>query len=182
MRLSNLAIAWDGARIEAYTPAANTETAERTHFGDAEVAANPWGISLGGPLMGSLHTAGLLTAEAMKTEGSFAFNELLKSLKVGAATARGWVWLSTATNTRADQLAAGGAYLRAQLAATAQGLSMQPFSQCLQEYQTMKAPYAAAHRAMAPDGGRVQMFARIGHAKPVPPAPRRGLDAQILKG
>ena len=46
------AIAWEGARIEAYTPAANAETADRTHFGDADVAAHPWGISLGGPLIG----------------------------------------------------------------------------------------------------------------------------------
>ena len=175
------AIAWAGARIEAYTPAANAETAERTHFGDADVEAHPWGITLAGPLMGGLHAAGLLTAEAMKTQGSFAFNEMLKSLQAGAATARGWVWLTTATNSRADQLSAGAAYLRAQLAATAQGLRMQPFSQCLQEYPSMATAYAAAHQAMAPDGGRVQMFARIGHGKPTPAAPRRGLDAQILK-
>ncbi len=176
------AIAAEGARIEAFTPAANTETAERTHFGDTDVAAHPWGISLSGPLMGALHAGGLLTAAAMKTEGSFAFNEMLKSLKAGADTARGWVWLTTSTNTRAGQLAAGGAYLRAQLAATAQGLAMQPFSQCLQEYSSMAGAFAAAHGAMAPGGGRVQMFARVGHVGAVPPAPRRGLDAQIMKG
>lgn len=176
------AIAWDGARIEAYTPAANAETADRAHFGDADVAAHPWGISLPGPMMGALHGAGLLTAEAMKTPGSLAFNEMLKSLRASAATAHGWIWLTTATNTRAEQLEAGRAYLRAQLAATAQGLAMQPFSQCLQEYPSTAGSYAAAHKAMAPNGGRVQMFARIGYGKPVPPAPRRGLDAQILKG
>ena len=176
------AIAWDGARVEAYTPAANGETADRTYFGDADVAAHPWGISLAGPLMGALHAGGVLTAGAMKTRGAFAFNEMLKSLQAGAATARGWVWLTTAGNSRAEQLEAGRAYVRAQLAATTLGLAMQPFSQCLQEYPGMAGPFAAAHRAMAPDGRRVQMFARIGYAKPVPPAPRRGLDAQILKG
>jgi hypothetical protein len=175
------AIAWQGARVEAYTPAANAETADRTHFGDADVAAHPWGISLGGPLMTGLHAAGLATVKTMKTEGSFFFGEMLKSLRTSADTAHGWVWLTTASNSRAEQIEAGRAYVRAQLAATAQGLVMQPFSQCLQEYPAMAATYAAAQVALAPEGGRVQMFVRIGYANPAPAAPRQGLDAQILK-
>jgi hypothetical protein len=44
----------------------------------------------------------------------------------------------------------------------------------------MRPLYERLHRALAPDGGRVQMFVRIGHvAKPVPPAPRRGLDQNM---
>jgi len=175
------ALAWEGARVEAYTPAANNETADRAHFGDAEVAAHPWGISMGGPMMGGLHAMGIATTAALKDPNSTAFKEMLKSLGEGARTARGFVWLRTAGNSRAEQIEAGRAYLRAQLAATAEGLAMQPFSQSLQEYPSMKAAMAAAHKAMAPEGGRLQMFVRIGYAKPVPPAPRRGLDAQILK-
>ena len=67
---------------------------------------------------------------------------------------------------------------------------MQPWSQCLQEYAEMRAAFAAAHKALAPEGGRVQMFVRIGHGKAAPPAPppievaaeRTGAGASVEAG
>jgi hypothetical protein len=64
-----------------------------------------------------------------------------------------------------------------QLAATAQGLSMQPLSQALQEYPEQAKPYADIHALTGASrpGQTVQMWARVGYAPPVEPAPRRRL-------
>ena len=73
--------------------------------------------------------------------------------------------------------------LRAQLAATANGLSMQPISQALQEYPEQARTYADIHNLLEAPAPRftVQMWARLGHAPVIEPSPRRGLDAHILK-
>ena len=59
---------------------------------------------------------------------------------------------------------------------------MQPLSQCLQEYPEMSDLYQMAHEIMAPDGGTVQMFARLGYGKAVPASPRWPLEAKLLEG
>ena len=171
---------YEGARIEAHTPAAHQESVERTFIGAKDVAAHPWGISLDQPVMSAMNTVGILTKTKMATPGTTAFDEALKFLKTGADTARGFVWITTPQNGRVDQIAAGESYGRLCLVAASHGLAMHPWSQGLQEYATQKPVYDALHKELAPDGGRIQMLARIGYPKAkIPPAPRRGLDAQI---
>lgn len=173
-------LVYDGARIEAHTPAAHRESVERSFIGSRDVAAHPWGISLDQPVMTAMNAVGVLTKAKMATPGTTAFTESLKFLKTAADTSRGFVWIVTRGDSRADQMAAGMAYLRGNLAATARGLAMHPWSQGLQEYATQKPVYDALHKELAPDGGRVQMLARIGYPKSkLRPAPRRGLNAQI---
>ena len=91
-------------------------------------------------------------------------------------------WMVTDGNDRRTQVNAGRAYVRAQLAATAQGLSMHPLQQALQEYTEQAGPYAAIHRLVGAQtpGQTVQMWARLGYAPPVGAAPRRGLEAHLL--
>lgn len=176
------ALVYRGAEIEAHTPAAHKESVERTFIGSRDVAQHPWGISLDKPVMTAMNAVGVLTKEKMATPGTTAYEESLKFLKTGAYTSRGFIWITTAANTRIDQLQAGRAYLLGNLAATKRGLAMHPWSQGLQEYATQKPVFDALHRELAPDGGRIQMLARIGYPKAqVPPAPRRGLAAQIRK-
>lgn len=89
----------------------------------------------------------------------------------------------TDANDRTTQVNAGRAYVRVQLAATVQGVVMQPLQQALQEYPEQAAPHAQIRRllgASAP-GQTVQMWARVGFAPPAAPAPRRGVDAHILR-
>ncbi len=92
-------------------------------------------------------------------------------------------WLVTEGNGRKTQVNAGRAYVRAQLAATAHGLAMQPLSQALQEYPEQAEPYAAIHALLdaPPPRFTVQMWARVGYAPAVGPAPRRGLQAHIIR-
>jgi len=98
-------------------------------------------------------------------------------------TGAGFLWIASAGNSRAQQLASGRAYVRTHLQATALGLDMQPLSQALQEFPEMRGPYEALHRAVGAEPERltVQMLARVGHGKtPSQPAPRRGL-APLLR-
>jgi hypothetical protein len=167
------------ARVEAYTPAAGHESCQRTFIGSADVAAHRYGISLDGPMFDALHAVGLLTQAQMEKPGTFAFDQALSFLKTLSDTAQGFVWLATPGNSRAEQVQAGRSYLRINTQAAALGVAMHPWSQALQEYPTMAELYRKAHALLAPDGSRLQMLVRIGYAKPVPPAPRRGLAAQI---
>lgn len=175
-------LVYRGAHIEAHTPPAHHESVERTFIGARDVALHPWGISLDQPVMTAMNAVGILTKPKMATPGTTAFKESLKFLKTAADTSQGFLWITTATDTRAEQIAAGRAYLLANLAATKFGLAMHPWSQGLQEYAAQKPVYDALHKDLAPGGGRIQMLARIGYPKAeIPPAPRRGLAAQLKK-
>lgn len=174
------ALVYEGARIEAHTAPAHHESIERTFIGARDVAAHPWGISLDQPVMTAMNAVGVLTKPKMATPGTIAFDEALKFLKTAADTARGFVWVTTAANARHDQIVAGESYARLCLLAAMHGLAIHPWSQGLQEYASQKPVFDALHRELAPDGGRIQMLARIGYPKAeVSPAPRRGLAAQI---
>ena len=90
----------------------------------------------------------------------------------------------TEANDRVTQVEAGRAYVRVQLAATAHGVAMQPLQQALQEYPEQAQPHAGIKRLLdaGQPGQTVQMWARVGHAPDVGPAPRRGVAAQIVRG
>jgi hypothetical protein len=58
---------------------------------------------------------------------------------------------------------------------------MQPLSQALQEYPEQARTYASIHAlAGAKPGHTVQMWTRLGYAPVIAPAPRRGLQAQLV--
>jgi hypothetical protein len=60
---------------------------------------------------------------------------------------------------------------------------MHPLQQALQEYAEQAKPYADIRRLLGAGAAAqtVQMWARVGFAPPVEPAPRRGIDAHILR-
>ena len=93
----------------------------------------------------------------------------------------GHLWLTTPSNSREDQIAAGRDWVRINLAATAAGVALQPLSQALQEYPEMAEHYANIHKMLAPAGHTIQMLGRIGYAADVPPSPRWPLEAKLLK-
>jgi hypothetical protein len=97
-------------------------------------------------------------------------------------TGSGLLWLVSAGNSRPQQLESGRAYVRQHLQATAAGVDMHPVSQALQEFEAMRGPYAAVHRALGvdPAQGTVQMLARVGYASaPAGPSPRRDLVTML---
>ncbi|CAN5367093.1 nitroreductase family protein [soil metagenome] len=75
-----------------------------------------------------------------------------------------YAMISTAGNSRTEQVEAGMLYARFCLTARADGMVMQPLSQVLEEYPAMAAARSDVHRQYAPDGSTIQMIARVGVA------------------
>jgi len=113
----------------------------------------------------------------------YATTSQVEDFNTRLASTPGFLWLVTAGNDRVTQVNARRAYARVQLATTALGISLQPLQQALQEYPEQAKPYAEIRRLLAaPQTAQtVQMWARAGFAPPIGPAPRRGVDAQLVR-
>lgn len=166
--------------IELDTPRTYKESVDLMRLGKGEIEANPDGIDFGGPLFDSLALLGLFTREAALDPGSAVFRQGKDVVLANTSTAMAHIWLTSAANGRQDQIAAGRDWVRVNLAATAAGLGLQPLSQALQEFPEMAQCYQEAHQLLAPEGGTVQMLARLGYAASVAPSPRWPLEAKII--
>lgn len=167
-------------RIEFATERTLRESVELFRIGRREVDANPDGIDFTGPMFEGLARAGLFTREAsMDAEGLVA-RSADAAFAANFNSAMAHLWQVTPGNTRADQIRAGADWVRINLAATALDLSLQPLSQALQEFPEMAGPYAEIHGRLAPEGGTVQMWARVGYGRVVPPSPRWPLEEKLV--
>lgn len=171
----------EALRIELETPRTYRESVDVFRIGFREVDTNPDGIDFTGPFFESLRLLGLFSREVALDPTSSAYRSGVEAVFANADTAMGHIWLVTTANRRQDQIAAGADWLRFNLAATGGGVGTQPLSQALQEYPEMAALYADIHKQLAPDGGTVQMFARIGYGPAVDPSPRWPLEAKIVE-
>lgn len=175
-----LPAAWEA---EQRTPAAWSESVALTRIGPSEIAANPDGVSLRGPILEALASTGTLTRETLADPNSFAFRTALNDTMATYASVPAALVILTPSNTRADQLAAGRAWMRATLEATRRGLDTHPASQALQEYPEQARFFREVHALLAPAGGRIQMLARLGRGRAAPPSPRwpaaRAVDGSV---
>jgi hypothetical protein len=170
-------IALDAWRIELTVPRTIMESFKLLRVGTSEIAAHRDGLSMTSPMIVALDRLGLFDRNQTPKPDDYATTSQIKEFDAKMANTPGFVWMVSADNTRATQVNAGRAYARLQLAATAQGLAMQPLSQALQEYAEQQQPYAAIHAlaGATQPGQTVQMWARVGYAPAVGPAPRRRL-------
>lgn len=170
---------------ELTTEAPMMESAHVLRVGTKEIDTHRDGITIDDPMLVLLDKVGLFDRSTMPAADSQAVKAQVAEFDKITAATPAYLWIMTAGNSRAQQIAAGSAYLRANLAATGLGLSLHPNQQALQEYPEV-APYQAAiHQLLdAPiQEFTVQMLARLGHAidgeQAVPPAPRKGLPALL---
>ena len=166
--------------IEFGTPRTLKESVDLFRIGAREVDANPDGLDFSGPMFETLRLAGLFTREASLDPDGFAARQALDLVSQNMQTGMAHLWQVTRTNTRTDQIRAGQDWVRINLAGTALGLGMQPLSQALQEFPEMAPLYTRVHDMLAPEGGTVQMWARLGYGPSVGPSPRWPLDAKIV--
>ncbi len=171
-------------RIEMLTPRAMLETFKVLRVGASEIVRHRDGLSITDPMVVALERLGLFDRSKAPAPDSMATTGQIKDFAKKMASTPAFLWMVSQGNERITQVDAGRAYARVQLAATAQGLAMQPLQQALQEYPEQAGPHAQVHRLLdAPTPGHtVQMWARVGYAAPVQPAPRRGLDAHLVRG
>ncbi|MEM7194638.1 MAG: twin-arginine translocation pathway signal protein [Pseudomonadota bacterium] len=171
----------DAMRIELSTPRTYKESVDLFRIGAEEIDASPDGIDLGGPMFELLKTFGMFSQEQALDQSTTAYAQSEKAILDTIGTAMGHLWLVTEQNERVDQIKTGRDWLRINLATTAAGLSMHPLSQALQEYPEMSTRYRTIHAELAPNGGTVQMLARIGYGTTVDPSPRWPLEKKLVK-
>jgi len=165
---------------EYMTRDANLESVDLMRIGHAEIDANPDGIDLGGPMIEAGVVTGQIDRETLADPKSDAFQFGRDQLAETYGSIGALFWITTPTNTRADQLEAGRQYVRANLQATKLGLSMHPMSQSLQEYQEVAPQYQAVHELLGASGDqRVQMLARLGYGPVIGPSPRWPVEAHL---
>ena len=176
-------IAMAAWRTELVTPRTLLESYRVLRIGPKEIAQHRDGISLNAPMVRALTALGLFDRTQAPAPDSSEIKGQIDTFNAGIASTPAYLWLNTERNDRITQLQAGRAYVRAQLAATAQGLSMHPLSQALQEYPEQAPQYKAVHQLLgaAERGHTVQMWTRLGYGPAIGPAPRRGLQAHLRK-
>lgn len=176
------AIAMAAWRTELVTPRTLLESYQVLRIGPGEIVRHRDGIAINAPLLRIINALGLFDRTKASAPDSSAVTGQIKDFNARLSTTPAFFSLVTEGNDRVIQVNAGRAYARAQLAASAWGLSMHPLQQALQEYPEQAENYAAIHQLLDAPSPRftVQMWARLGYAPPVGPAPRRGVDAHIM--
>lgn len=176
------AIASDAWRIELVTPRTVLESYQWLRLGAREIAEHRDGISITSPMLVALDRLGLFDRTQAPAPDDRAVTSQIRDFDAKVATTPAFLWIVSDDDERATQIAAGRAYARVQLAATAHGVVMHPLQQALQEYPEQARPHAEIHALVgaARPVQKVQMWARVGFAEPVGPAPRRGVDAHIV--
>ncbi len=171
-------IALEAWRIELTTSRTIMESFDVLRVGSAEVVAHRDGLSLLDPMAVALARLGLLDRSKAPAPDAYATTSQVKDFAQKLDSTPGFLWIVTEGNDRVTQVNAGRAYARVQLAATAHDVAMHPLSQALQEYPEQDKPYAEIHAltSAARPGQTVQMWARVGYAPPVEPAPRRPMQ------
>jgi len=174
-------ITTEAMRIETASKSRDTETVAMFRFNDEERRRyrDGFGVAQAGRtgLMEWVAESFFLSREATERD-STGFGEQAVTITADQAqSAAGFGWITTASNTRLDQVVTGRAYERLNLTATALGVSIHPMSQVLQEYTDMAN---LQERFLAyldvPEGHTVQMLFRLGIAEPVEHSPRRRVD------
>lgn len=171
-------VAKEAWRIELVTPRTVMESFHVLRVGASEIARHRDGLSITSPMVVALERLGLFDRTKVPAADSSATTGQIKDFNANLDATPGFVWMVTPDNSRVAQIESGRAWARVQLAATAQGLAMQPLSQALQEYAEQKQVYADIHKLAGATraGETVQMWARVGYAPAVEPAPRRKLQ------
>ncbi len=159
--------------------AAYLESAELMRIGEREAAANPDGIALRGSFFEWMRRLRLISHAGLRDLNGRA-RQSGRALSQELETGHGHVWLVSSGNSRLDQVRAGAAFLRLNLAATLSGLAMQPMSQALQEFPEMADLYTEAREQFGATADEtVQMWARVGYATPPEQAPRWPLETRL---
>jgi hypothetical protein len=176
-------IASEAWRIELTTPRTIMESYKVLRVGAVEIDEHRDGLYVLDPMVVWLNRFGLFDRSKAPAPDDYATTSQIKDFDRKLESTPGFFWLMTDTNDRVSQVNAGRAYARVQLAATANGLAVQPLQQALQEYPEQAKSYSDIRRLLDAAGSAqtVQMWARVGYAPPVGPAPRRGVAAQLAR-
>ena len=183
LRNQHRSIAKEAWRIELTTPRTILESLKLMRVGPSEIKQNPDGISNNSPFIRAVVALGLFDRSKAPASDDSSIASQIKDFNAKIDATPAFFYMVSKGNDRQMQINVGRAYVRAQLAATGQGLSMHPLSQALQEYPEQAKNYLDIHQLLnaPPATHTVQMWTRIGVAPATQPSPRRGVDQHIMK-
>jgi len=170
----------DAMRIETANKTRDAETVAMFRFNDEERSRyrDGFGVAQSGMtgFKGWVAESFFLSREDVEEDSTSFGEQAVDITSDQSKSAAAFGWLSSASNTRLDQVVTGRAYERLNLTATSLGIAMHPMSQVLQEYSDM---VDLQKRFLAyldiPEGHTVQMLFRFGIAEPVEHSPRRSV-------
>jgi hypothetical protein len=171
----------DAYEIECLTPRTWLESARLMRIGPQAIASHRDGISISATMPRVMHAVGVFDPMEVPQRGASSLQRVMDRW-APFETGSGYLWLAGNDNTRKTQLAAGRAYVRLHLQATAAGVDMHPLSQALQEFAEVRTNFVALHRELGLDPARspAQMLARVGYALAASgPSPRRDLSTML---
>jgi hypothetical protein len=175
-------LTWDAWLVEAETPRTWKESIDLMRIGKSEINTNPDGIDLGGPKMETLKLMGIMNREALLDTESSGYKEGINIYQNILNSTSAYCTITTASNSRIDQIDAGRRWIRLNLATTSLGLALHPVSQSLQEFPEMAEHYQHAHQLLAKPGHTVQMLGRLGFGPTIAPTPRWPLEEITVHG
>ena len=172
-------------QIEVGNSQRDAETIEMFRFNDDEVKKyrDGFGVAQAGltgftKLIAETFFLDRKKVEADPTEFG---QQAVDMTRKAAESTHTFAWLTSAGNTRLDQLKIGRDYCRMNLQTTLMGLAQHPMSQVLQEYDDMLELQAEFKQSFnIPESETVQMLFRLGKAEPVAHGPRR-LVTQLIQ-
>ena len=180
------AIAKEAWRIELTTEAPMMESMQVLRFGSAEIERYRDGIAITNPMLVTLTRLGFVDRNKFPAPNSQATVSQINGFNAVTDATPAYLWMVTEGNTRRQQILAGRAYARVNLAGTAHGLVMHPNQQALQEFAEVASQYQAIRTLLGAPAPRytVQMLARVGYlpasSAAASPAPRRGLEQHLV--
>ncbi|MCA6574828.1 MAG: twin-arginine translocation pathway signal protein [Pseudanabaena sp. M57BS1SP1A06MG] len=180
------AIAKESWRIELTTEATMMESMRLLRFGGDEIDQHRDGIAITQPMLVTLAKLGFIDRNKFPAPDSQEIVGQIKDFNAITDMTPAYMWIVTEGNARSQQILAGRAYVRVNLAGTAQGLAMHPNQQALQEYPQVARQYHDIHTLLGTPSPRytLQMLARVGYlpsrTATASPAPRRGLNAHLV--
>ena len=180
------AIAKEAWRIELTTEAPMMESMQVLRFGSAEIERYRDGIAITNPMLVTLTRLGFVDRNKFPAPNSQATVSQINGFNAVTDATPAYLWMVTEGNRRRQQILAGRAYARVNLAGTAHGLVMHPNQQALQEFAEVASQYQAIRTLLGAPAPRytVQMLARVGYlpasSAAASPAPRRGLEQHLV--
>jgi hypothetical protein len=182
-----LELLYKGMEVECYDWNAFDESRKWFRVKD-DISSKKDGINLrvGGtsPGLNLWLTETLLQGYSKKIwHSNYAIQGILKSHYEKVMSSKGLVIFKTNSNNLIDWIKCGQDYARFQLAAYNQGFCMNPLSQVLQEYTSMKKLYDQFNQMMqVQEPVKIQMAVRIGRSDPIEYSYRRNPNDLIIPG
>ena len=158
------------------------ESVDLFRIGESEIEKNPDGLPIRGFMIETLNSMGLLDRASMLDQKSSNFAKGLDTTLTPLKKSAAFLWITTESNSRRDQVTAGAAYCRSQLFLNSLGITCHPVSQALQEYSEMNDLYLESRKLMLVNKNQtLQMWARVGYAEPTQKSARWPLNSFIKK-